>query len=61
MKPQKGKIVKFRSFKEFDDVEKYKSDLSLQAPWHVCEILDTMDDKAKFVGKILSSIVDTHL
>ena len=59
VKPQQGKIVKFRSSREFD-AEKYKSDL-IQAPWHVSEIFDTVDDKASFLGTLLSSIVDTHL
>ena len=59
VKPQQGKIVKFRSSREFD-AEKYKSDL-IQAPWHVSEIFDIVDDKASFLGTLLFSIVDTHL
>ena len=59
VKPQQDKIVKFRSSREFD-AEKYKSDL-IQAPWHVSEIFDTVDDKASFLGTLLSGIVDTHL
>ena len=59
VKPQKGKIIKFRSFKHFDE-EKYKDDL-MQAPWHVGEIFDTADDKTSFLETLLSSIVDEHL
>lgn len=59
VKPQKGKIVKFRSFKHLD-AEKYKDEL-MQAPWHVGEIFDTADDKTSFLETLLSSIVDEHL
>ena len=51
VKPQQGKIVKFRSSREFD-AKKYKSDL-IQAPWHVSEIFDFVDDKAQFLRNIV--------
>ena len=43
VKHQKGKIVTFRSLKNFD-VEKYKEDL-MYALWHVSEIFSSCDGK----------------
>ena len=56
---QKGKIVTFKSVKDFD-VEKYKEDL-MYAPWHVSEIFNSCDDEANFMEMLLSSIVNTHM
>ena len=58
VKHQKGKIVTFKSLKDFD-VEKYKEDL-MYAPWHVSEIFNSCD-KANFMEMLLSSIVNTHM
>ena len=58
-KPQKGRVIKFRSMKNFDE-KQYKEDLS-QAPWHVGEIFDTIDEQAGFWESLFSSIVNKHL
>lgn len=42
------------------DAKKYKEDL-IQAPWHVSEIFDTIDDKYNFVETLLSCIINEHL
>ncbi|KAL9986821.1 hypothetical protein ACROYT_G001023 [Oculina patagonica] len=58
-KPQRGRVIKFRSTKDFDE-KQYKDDLS-QAPWHVGEIFDTVDEQTGFWVSLLSSIVNKHL
>jgi len=47
VKPQKGRIIKFRSKRNFD-WEHYKQDLS-HVPWHVGEIFHTVN---WFLGSI---------
>ena len=54
-KPQKGRIIKFRSRRNFDE-EHYKKDLR-HAPWHVGDIFDTVDDKAGFWEALMASIL----
>lgn len=55
-KPRKGRIIKFRSKRNFDK-EHYKEDLC-HAPWHVDNTFDTVDDKAGFWEALIASIVD---
>ena len=52
----KGKVVKFRSMKHFEE-EAFENDLG-EAPWHVGEIFDDVDERAYFINTLLTQIID---
>ena len=59
VKPQKGRIMKFRSKRNFGE-QHYKQDLC-HALWHVGEIFYKVEDRDCFWEALMASIVDGHL
>ena len=55
---RRNKTVIYRSYKHFDE-SRYLNDLS-QAPFHVAEIFDTVDDSYWFYIKMLSVVINEH-
>ena len=52
------KIIKYRSFKKFDE-KSYLSDLE-SSPLHVSQIFDDVDDQLWFHNKLLNDIIDKN-
>lgn len=59
VRPNKSKIIIFRSNKGFN-AEEFNEHL-LTAPWHVGEIFNEVDDQAHFWDTLMKNIVDEHL
>ena len=55
---RRNKTVIYRSYKHFDE-SRYLNDLS-QAPFHVAEIFDMLDDSYWFYSKMLSDVINEH-
>ncbi len=54
----KNRVITYRSVKHFN-VEKYREDLK-NAPWQVVEILESIDNKAKYWSTLMTNILDEH-
>ena len=55
---RKPRHIFYRSYTNFDDAE-FCSAVS-SAPFHVCEILDDIEDMALFTSSLLSAIINEH-
>ena len=53
------KVITFRSYKNFDD-EKFTQDLS-EAPWHVGEVFDDLEDHVYYWNTLMANIIDENL
>ena len=51
-----AKIIKFRSFKNFDP-ERFEEHLA-SAPWHVGEVFDDIDDQAGYWNSLMTEVLD---
>ena len=56
---QHSKLITFRSYKNFD-CDKFTQDLP-EAPWHVGEIFDDLDDQVHYWNTLLTNIIDENL
>ena len=54
----KSKVITFRSLKN-TDIEQLNRDL-LNAPWHVADIFNDIDDKYNYWSGLFESVVDAH-
>ena len=55
---QKPRQIVYRSYKRLND-DDFREDI-LNAPFHVCEVFDDVEDMAWFTSKLISDIVDAH-
>ncbi len=53
-----SKVITFRSLKN-TDIELLNRDF-LNAPWHVADIFNDIDDKYDYWSGLFESVVDTH-
>ena len=52
-------MITFRSYKNFDN-EKFTQDLS-EAPWHVGEVFDNLEDQVYYWRTLMANITDENL
>ena len=52
------KVLTYRSYRNFNEIN-YQQDLS-NAPFHVCEIFDNMNDSYWYCNTLLTNIIDDH-
>jgi len=52
-------LINLRSYKNFDH-EKFTRDLS-EAPWHVGEVFDDLEDQAYYWNTLMANITDENL
>lgn len=54
-----NKVISVRNFKNLN-VENFRNDLKI-APWHVGDILDSVDDQYFFWDSRFNTILDDHV